>query len=45
MIEVGDFIRTKSGYIGTVENINDYREPSMKYAIELKFGDLVFIGE
>ena len=44
-IEVGDFVRLKQGYIGTVENINDFREPSMKYAVDIQKRDLVFIGD
>lgn len=44
-IEVGDFVRLKQGYIGTVENINDFREPSMKYAVDIQKRDLVFIWD
>lgn len=44
-IEVGDFVRLKQGYIGTVENINDFREPSMKYAVDIQKRDLVFVGD
>ncbi len=44
-IEVGDFVILKQGYIGTVENINDFREPSMKYAVDIQKRDLVFIGD
>ena len=44
-IEVRDFVRLKQGYIGTVENINDFREPSMKYAVDIQKRDLVFIGD
>lgn len=44
-IKVGEYVRTKNGYIGYVENINDFREPSMKYAIEMQKSDLVFVGE
>lgn len=43
-IEVGDFVRLKQGYIGTVENINDFREPIMKYAVDIQKRDLVFVG-
>ena len=44
-IEVGSFVRLKQGYIGTVENINDFREPSMKYAVDIQKRDLVFVGD
>ena len=44
-IEVGEFVRLKQGYIGTVENINDFREPSMKYAVDIQKRDLVFVGD
>lgn len=33
-------------YHGVVANINDFREPCMKYAIDIKgFDDVVFVGE
>ena len=44
-IKVGDFVRLKQGYIGTVENINDFREPIMKYAVDIQKRDLVFVGD
>ena len=44
-IKVGDFVRLKQGYIGTVENINDFREPSMKYVVDIQKIDLVFVGD
>ena len=44
-IEVGDFVRLKQGYIGTVENINDFREPIMKYEVDIQKRDLVFVGD
>ena len=44
-IEVRDFVRLKQGYIGTVENINDFREPSMKYVVDIQKIDLVFVGD
>ena len=45
-IKVGDFVRLKQGYIGTVENINDFREPSMKYGVEASYlKDIMFIGD
>lgn len=42
---VTDAFGTK--YKGTVVNVSDYREPSMKYAVELDIGldDYVFVGE
>ncbi len=46
-IKVGDYVRTKSGFIDKIININDFREPSMKYALEQPSwnDDIVFIGE
>lgn len=44
-LNVGEYIRTKNGYIGKIENINDFRPPESKYAIDIQMGDLVFIGE
>ena len=46
-MKVGDYVRTKSGYIDKIININDFREPSMKYALEQPSwnDDVVFIGE
>lgn len=32
-LEVGMYVRTKYGYICRIININDYREPNMKYGI------------
>jgi hypothetical protein len=33
-------------FTGVIVSINDYREPSLKYAIQIKdFSDLIFIGE
>jgi hypothetical protein len=46
-MKVGDYVRTKSGYIDKIININDFREPSMKYALEQPSwnDDIIFIGE
>lgn len=45
-IQVGDTIRLKNGIIAKVVNINEFREPSMKYAIDIEgFDDIVFIGD
>lgn len=44
-IKVGEYVRLKQGYIGDVVNINDFREPSMKYAIDIQKSDIVFVGE
>ncbi len=45
-LEVGQFVRTKSGYICKIININDYREPNMKYGVEANYlRDVMFIGE
>ena len=34
-IEVGEYIRTKEGIIGKLENINEFRPQEKKYAIEV----------
>jgi len=51
-LKVGDRveIRNNKGILigkGTIANINDFREPSMKYAIDADFykSDFVFAGE
>ena len=45
-MKVGDYVRIH-GYIDKIININDFREPSMKYALEKPSwnDDIVFIGE
>nr|DAE35558.1 MAG TPA: hypothetical protein [Caudoviricetes sp.] len=44
-LEVGQFARLKSGYICKIININDFREPNMKYGVEANYlKDVVFIG-
>lgn len=32
-------------YEGVIENVSDYREPSMKYAVDIGWDDFVFVGE
>ena len=32
-------------YKGVVVNVSDYREPSMKYAVDIGWDDFVFVGE
>ena len=45
-MNTGDYVRTKNGYIGKIYNINEFREPSMMYAIDIpKTDDFVFMGE
>ena len=45
-MNVGDYVRTKSGYICKIININDFREPSMKYGVEASYlKDIMFIGD
>lgn len=44
-LEIGQFVRTKSGYICKIININDFREPNMKYGVEANYlRDVMFIG-
>ena len=45
-LEVGQFARLKSGYICKIININDFREPNMKYGVEANYlRDIMFIGD
>lgn len=32
-------------YEGIIENVSDYREPNMKYAVDVGWDDFVFVGE
>lgn len=45
-MKIGDYVKTKSGYICKIININDFREPSMKYGVEVSsISDVVFMGD
>lgn len=45
-MKVGNYVRTKWGYICKIININEFREPSMKYGVEASYlKDIMFIGE
>lgn len=45
-IKIGEYIRTKHDYIVKVVNINEWREPSMKYGVEANYlKDIMFIGD
>lgn len=45
-LEVGQFARLKSGYICKIININDFREPNMKYGVEANYlKDVMFISD
>ena len=45
-LKVGQFARLKSGYICKIININDFREPNMKYGVEANYlRDVMFIGD
>lgn len=45
-MKVGDYVRTKCGYICKIVNINEFREPSMKYGVEASYlKDIMFIGD
>lgn len=45
-IKVRDYVRTNNGYIAKISNINNFREPSMKYGIDANYWeDIVFIGD
>ncbi len=45
-LEVGMYVRLRSGYICKIININDFREPNMKYGVEANYlKDVMFIGD
>lgn len=45
-MKTGDYVRTKNGLIAKIININDFREPSLKYGIEANYiVDIGFIGD
>lgn len=45
-LEPNMYIRTKWGYICKIININDFREPTMKYGVEASYlKDIMFIGD
>ena len=41
-IKVGEYVRIKQGYIGKVENINDFRPPETRICIDFKSKELFF---
>lgn len=45
-MNIGDYVRIKDGYICKIININDFREPTMKYGVEASYlKDIMFIGD
>ena len=45
-LEIGQFARLKSGYICKIINVNDFREPNMKYGVDANYlKDVMFIGD
>jgi len=42
--EVGEYVRIKQGYVGRVENINDFRPPESEIALDIGKEDLVFVS-
>ena len=45
-LEPNMYVRIKWGYICKIININDFREPSMKYGVEANYlKDIMFIGD
>lgn len=43
---VGDYVRTKKGLIVQIININEFREPSMKYGVAASYlNGVKFIGD
>lgn len=46
MYEVGDVVELKSKHVAKIVNINEFREPCMKYAVDIEgFLDVAFIGD
>lgn len=44
--KVGDIVELKSKHIAKIVNINELREPCMKYGVDIEgFNDVAFIGE
>ena len=44
-MNVNDYVRTKWGVICKIININELREPELKYGVELNLADIKFIGD
>lgn len=45
-LNIGDYVRTKNGCICKIININDFREPALKYGVEASYlKDIMFIGD
>ena len=45
-LKEGMYVRTKWGYICELININDFREPTMRYGVEASYlRDVMFIGD
>lgn len=45
-LNVGNYVRTTWGYICKIININEFREPCMKYGVEASYlKDIMFIGD
>ena len=45
-LEPNMYVRTKWGYICKIININDFRDPNMKYVVEANYlKDVMFIGD
>jgi NAD+--asparagine ADP-ribosyltransferase len=45
-MKVGEYARTNFGCICKIVNINEFREPSMKYGVEASYlKDIMFIGD
>ena len=46
MYEVGDIVELKSKHIAKIVNINELRDPGMKYAVDIAgFNDVAFRGD
>ena len=44
--KVGDIVELKSKHIAKIVNINEFREPCMKYGVDIEgFNDVAFIGD
>lgn len=44
-MEVGEYCRTKDGYIGDIVNINKFRPPESRICMDASLNDYIFISE
>lgn len=44
-MEIGEYCRTKDGYIGNIINTNEFRPPEWKICMDAGLNDYIFISE